>query len=50
MVKRNSETPGHSRDQEVIRAMTDKEIEAFHRKTYEKFMRYTRGRNRIRRK
>ncbi|WP_408009692.1 hypothetical protein ACJROX_05160 [Pseudalkalibacillus sp. A8] len=50
MRKKNSETPRPNHDQEVIRAMTDKEIEAFHRKTYEKYSRYAKRKHRVRRK
>ncbi|MCF6411206.1 hypothetical protein [Pseudalkalibacillus salsuginis] len=50
MRKKNSETPRPDHDQEVIRAMTDKEIEAFHRKTYEKYFREAKQRKSTRRK
>ncbi len=53
MVKKawNEETNALPNDQEHIRAMSDEEIKAFHRKTYEKYIRsYMRERKRIRRK
>ncbi|WP_349409763.1 hypothetical protein [Pseudalkalibacillus sp. SCS-8] len=53
MVKKQSNQSQNAvpSDQEHIRAMSEEEIKAFHRKTYEKYIRsYVRERNRMRKK
>lgn len=53
MVKKglNEDSNAVPHDQEHIRAMSDEELKAFHKKTYEKYIRsYVRERRRIRRK